>query len=144
MTGSLAKGGVTIAGEGAGVLGEGCTRAVGALSGGGLDVGAFVGACVGVGCAAGKTGAGSSEGAGVGVGVARGIVRGGIVTPAASSTGPSASGVGVGVPLGGKVKSCTRCCCANEGAESKASAANEVVRVNRGFISAKLVKRERR
>lgn len=80
-------------------------------------------------------------GVGVGIGVGCRMGRGAISTPAASFAGPSASGVGVGVPPGGRVKSCGRCCAA-KGADREAAkvaiAAAEVVRARIGFISAKV------
>ena len=77
-------------------------------------------------------------GAGVGVGEGSLIVRGGIATPAASGVGD-----GVGVPPGGSVKSCTRCC-ANAGGLSSAIASREGIRAIAGFIAINLVKRVRR
>gem|GEM_PF-1430081 len=84
-------------------------------------------------------------GAGVGVGDGSLIERGGIATPAASSTGPGASGVGdgVGVPPGGSVKSCTRCC-VNAGGLISSIASREGIRAIAGFIAINLVKRVRR
>ena len=75
---------------------------------GGVSVVGGEGDGVGDGAGAGDgvlAGTSTSVGAGVGVGVGCKIGRGAISTPAASFAGPSTSGVGVGVPPGGKVKS---------------------------------------
>jgi hypothetical protein len=72
-------------------------------------------------------GIGLGRGVGLGVGLSVGITRGAIGTGPASSAGPSTVGVGVG--LGGSVKSCTRCCAASGDAISAAARAIEEVQI---------------
>lgn len=90
------------------------------------------------------TGAGVAVGMGDGVGVGVGITRGRMGTGPLSSTGPSTGGVGVG--LGGRVKSCGLCC-ADSGIAGIASMASKIAvegKVGRVIIRVRSVKREAR
>lgn len=125
--------GWVVAGSGAACAGagEGVLRAAGVADvGDGVVVGdREAGDSCPVGTAALPVGLGIGlgRGVGLGVGLSVGITRGAIGTGPASSAGPSTVGVGVG--LGGSVKSCTRCCAASGDAISAAARAIEKVQI---------------